>query len=171
MTLVQKHTSPYNAAASDLVVHVHCRQFFSAKRRERLGRGTGGVTGTTSRIGGGLTTAGTGFWCDDTNNSSSSLSDSESQASDDGDSGRFGWWSESTTEEWSPAKGLSGGLCARDHLPQASSCTCVDRRKGVASPGAVPVAKSPGSCCGQARGCISRHGRLLVVRAQLLACR
>ena len=67
--------------------------------------------------------------------------------------------------EWSPAKGLSGGLCARDHLPQAPSCTRVDRRKGAKSPGAVPVARSPGSCCGQARGCISRYGRLLVVRA------
>ena len=90
MKIVQKHTSPYNAAVSDLLVHVYCRQFFSAKRRERFGRGTGEDTGTTSRIGGGLTTAGTGFWCDDTKYSSSSLSDSESQTSDEGVSGRSG---------------------------------------------------------------------------------
>ena len=98
MKIVQKHTSPYNAAVSDLLVHVYCRQFFSAKRRERFGRGTGEDTGTTSRIGGGLTTAGTGFWCDDTKYSSSSLSDSESQTSDGGDSSRSGWWSASTSE-------------------------------------------------------------------------
>ena len=90
LKLVQKHTSPYNAAASDLAVHVHRRQFFSAKRRKRLGRDTGRVTGSTSRIGGGLTKAGTGFWCDGTKYSSSSLSDSESQTSDEGVSGRSG---------------------------------------------------------------------------------
>ena len=43
--------------------------------------------------------------------------------------------------EWSPAKGPCGGLCARGHLPQASSCTRVVRRKGAMSPGAVPQAK------------------------------
>ena len=96
--LLQKHTSPYNASASDLAFHVYCGQFFSAKRREHLGRGTGGVTGLTSRIGGDLTTVGTGFCCDDTNNSPSSLSDPESQTSDDGDSGRSGWWYASTTK-------------------------------------------------------------------------
>ena len=79
MTLVQKHTSPYNTAAIDLIFHEHCRQFFTTKRRERLGRSTSEVTSTTSGIGGGLKTAGAGFWCDDTKYSSSSLSDSESQ--------------------------------------------------------------------------------------------
>ena len=61
---------------------------------EAIGR----VTGTTSRIGGGLI-AGNGFWCDDAKYSSSSLSDSKSQTSDDGDSGCSGWWSASTTKE------------------------------------------------------------------------
>ena len=28
MKLVQKHSSPYNAASSDLVFHTHCQQFF-----------------------------------------------------------------------------------------------------------------------------------------------
>ena len=125
MNLVPKHTSPYNAAASDLVFHVHCQQFFSAKRRERLGRGTGGVTGTTSRIGSGLKTAGTGFWCDDTRYSSSSLSDSESQTLDVGDSGRSGWWSASTTKGVVARKrSLRWTLRSGLHATGFVVCTC-----------------------------------------------
>ena len=36
------------------------------------------------------------------------------------------------------------------------------------SPGAVPVARSLGSLCSQARGCVSRHGRLLVLSCSLV---
>ena len=43
----------YDIADSSAVVY--CHLFFSAKRRERLGRGTGGITGgTTFRAGGGV---------------------------------------------------------------------------------------------------------------------
>ena len=46
MKVVQKHTSPYNAAASDLVFHIHCRQFFS-------GRDVGAGCNPSDAMGGG----------------------------------------------------------------------------------------------------------------------
>ena len=154
MTLVQRHTMPYNAAASDLVVHVHRRQFFSAKRRERLGRGTDGVTGTTSRIGGGLTTVGTGFWCHcQTPNHRRRTMEAVAvlacllvRVNDQG-SGR--------QQKVFAVDSALGTTCHRlRHL----HVLIVER------------ARRPGPCCGQARGCVNRHGRLLVVLAQLLAC-
>ena len=76
--------------------------FFSARRRERLGRGTGGrwTTGGTT----GTATAARAGFCGVNTHSSSSLSDSESVTSGLGDGD---CWSASTT------KGVVAGMSFR----------------------------------------------------------
>ncbi len=81
----------------------YCRiMFFSARRRERLGRGTGGrwTTGGTT----GTATAARAGFCGVNTHSSSSLSDSESVTSGLGDGD---CWSASTT------KGVVAGMSFR----------------------------------------------------------